>query len=170
MNSHFLSWYEEADIPGINSDGKWEDFETGFLYCPPSQTDRKPRAPVSDKIKEARATAKDFGGKALKGSAKQKNWGESIRAELLKKVNLELARVLASHDIFENASAFIAIRTKSVAEVESMLKTVLESTKSHNIKIRRAEELNPGSRITNKDAIKLYDEANEIQQQLYSMI
>lgn len=82
--SNFEAWYCDADIPAKDENGKWVDYETGIHYDP-TQRYSLPvtRKRVSKKAQANRDIAKFYGGKALRGTAKQKEWAEKIRADFL---------------------------------------------------------------------------------------
>lgn len=96
--SNFNYWYDNvADMPTKAEDGQWYDAETGFPYNPnhnyktgKAATKRKP---LSDKAQDARDLAKFYGGRALKGTARQKEWAEKIRAEKLQQMEPGLAEL-----------------------------------------------------------------------------
>lgn len=94
--SNFQTWKNDADMPTRDANGNWYDAETGIGYNP----EQNYRDPVdtarAEKTKNARKTAKGLGGKALKGTAKQKVWAETLRKDALSRIPGELAeRVLA---------------------------------------------------------------------------
>lgn len=64
------------------------------------------RKKLSKEAQNAKSTAKFFGGKALRGSAKQKEWAEKIRAEKLLKMSFEKATELMSYEGFINHAKF----------------------------------------------------------------
>lgn len=97
--NNFKYWYEHvADIPLRDEGGSWYDAETGFAFNPDHdyQTNKTmgQRKKISDKAQDARALAKSFGGRALKGTTKQKEWAEKIRAEKLGQMSPELAELV----------------------------------------------------------------------------
>ncbi|MFA7175043.1 MAG: hypothetical protein WC340_16845 [Kiritimatiellia bacterium] len=67
---------------------------------------------VSKEAMRARNIAKFFGGKALKGSKKQKEWGEKIRAEKLAEMDEALAEVVVTDTVAETAKFWIENREK----------------------------------------------------------
>lgn len=82
-------------------------------FCPSCRKamPKSPRHQKSlDNAKKQRETAKFFGLKALKGSAKQKSWGETIRKQCIEKLNAAhksaVIELLAS-ELFQNASWWI---------------------------------------------------------------
>lgn len=83
MSNNFQAWIDQADMPE-QVNGQWIDLETGVAYDPTHNYNTKAvRQSVSPKAQDARNIAKAFGGKALAGSVKQKEWAEKIRAEKL---------------------------------------------------------------------------------------
>lgn len=118
MASNFQAWIDQADMPQRGDDGRWVDLETGIAYNPAfdyaGNRPRAARAALSSKAIEARDVAKFFGGKALKGAAKQKEWAEKIRAEKLKAVSGEHAELICEPDnLLQNAKVWIENRNKS---------------------------------------------------------
>jgi hypothetical protein len=82
--NNFQAWIDQADIPTQGEDGQWFDLEDGIAYDPQKNYGTKqPRQSIRPKSQAARDVAKFFGGRALKGTKKQKEWAEEIRAEKL---------------------------------------------------------------------------------------
>lgn len=117
--SNFNFWFDNiADMPTKAEDGQWYDAETGFPFDPKhnyktgkAATERKP---LSDKAQDARALAKFFGGKALKGTARQKEWAEKIRAEKLRQMSPELAELVVDpNGLLTNSKFWIEHRDSS---------------------------------------------------------
>lgn len=84
MTTSFQAWHAEADIPVRGEDGRWYDAETGFAFKPAPRA----KAPAADpayaaRVDAARAQAAERGLAALEGTAAQRAWAETIRAELL---------------------------------------------------------------------------------------
>lgn len=74
--------------------------------------------PLSQKAREARHSAKFFGGKALLGSAKQKEWGEKIRSEKLGGMSEDQAVFACAPDGLGKHSKFwIENRERSSREI-----------------------------------------------------
>ena len=102
----------------------------------------KKKAPINPVLKANRDIAKGFGGKALTGTAKQKEWAEKIRAEKLVKLPEDDARKIASGGGFLDTSKFwidnrdktfnwldvIAARDALVAVKEKHYRTLVSST------------------------------------------
>lgn len=95
--NNFSYWIEQiADIPAKDETGAWVDLETGLHYDASidyAKGTARVRRTVGAKAMEAREIAKAFGGKALKGSAKQKEWAEKIRAEKLAEMDEDQAEM-----------------------------------------------------------------------------
>lgn len=110
--------------------GMWVDLETGIPY-----TDhRHVRKGLSVKAQDARAVAKQFGGKALTGSERQKEWAEKIRAEKLAQMNEEQAALVCSPtNILQSAKFWIENRYasgKAIAAFEIQRRASFERAKS----------------------------------------
>ncbi|MDG4583412.1 MAG: hypothetical protein P9E67_04895 [Candidatus Competibacter sp.] len=128
----FKEWYEDADMPEY-VDGQWVDMETGLPYVP-AQAKKARAAGVSAKAMDFRAQAKLFGGKALTGSAKQKEWGEKIRAEKLGGMTPEQAELVcdpagltrSAHFWIQNRAATGA----SIAEFETTRRGLLKQARA----------------------------------------
>lgn len=94
MKTNFQAWLDEADMPTKAEDGSWFDLETGLAYDPAhNYITGAARQTLSAKALDARAVAKAFGGKALTGTAKQKEWAEKIRAEKLASMTQDQAEM-----------------------------------------------------------------------------
>lgn len=92
--TNFDAWLNQADMPE-KRDGQWVDLETGIPYNPAHDyIGRAPRKTISNKAQDSRNAAKMFGGKALTGSAKQKEWAEKIRAGKLAEMSAEQAEMV----------------------------------------------------------------------------
>lgn len=85
----FQTWLDEvADIPlKSKKDGTWFDAETGFTFAQYAascdEAEKPKRQTLSKRGLEHRKAAKSFGAKALRGTKKQKEWGEKIRLDIL---------------------------------------------------------------------------------------
>ena len=75
-------------------------------HAPKQAKQAKPRAKASSATQEARNVAKMFGGKALKGTAKQKDWAEQIRADFLKRISEEDATSIVTGGSFLDTAEF----------------------------------------------------------------
>lgn len=130
----FNDWYNEADMPS-KVDGVWVDLETGLPYAEPDATAKPYQSfSASADVKGYRAFAKQFGGKALTGTAKQKDWAEKLRYEILQKVSASEASTIIAIDAAATAKFWIEARfvepkkiadqAASVLALEAMTKTV----------------------------------------------
>lgn len=121
MMSDFLSWYNEADMPSKQADGTWIDLETGIAFNQ-TEKEKKERQSISAKAQDARNIAKAFGGKALAGTTKQKEWAEKIRAEKLSQMDFDIAILVCDKNGLLNHSKFwIENRTKSANEIGAFI-------------------------------------------------
>lgn len=109
--SNFKAWLDSADMPMQKADGSWYDAETGIAYVATQ------RATLSAKASDARSFAKAFGGKALTGTAKQKEWAEKIRAEKICEMDSDSAALACDHmGLGASAKFWIENRAKSGAD------------------------------------------------------
>ncbi|ABM39735.1 hypothetical protein [Polaromonas naphthalenivorans] len=95
----FDAWYRDADMPEQRN-GKWFDLETGLSFEDSYFNDvasPSTRTKMSSTAITARAAASKFGGKALTGTKKQKEWGEKIRSELVQKLTPAQAEILVRY-------------------------------------------------------------------------
>lgn len=115
--SGFLSWYNDADMPSKQADGTWIDLETGISFNQ-SAKEKAERQSISAKAQDARNIAKAFGGKALSGTAKQKEWAEKIRAEKLSQMDFDTAILVCDKNgLLGHSKFWIENRTKSATEI-----------------------------------------------------
>lgn len=119
--NNFKFWIENiADMPE-KRDGQWVDIETGLAYDESvDYSTGRPRArrQLSAKAQDARAVAKLFGGRALKGTAKQKEWAEKIRAEKLAEMTEDQAEMACdTNGLLTNAKFWIEQRARSGREI-----------------------------------------------------
>lgn len=117
---NFQAWLKQADMPTQEGNG-WVDLEDGIAYNPEwDYVGNKPRAPrteLSAKAQDARAVAKFFGGKALTGTAKQKEWAEKIRASVLGWLTQDQAELVCDPaSLCRTASFWINNRNRRPAE------------------------------------------------------
>lgn len=151
--SNFNFWKNEiADMPEQDEKGNWYDLETGLAFDPSVhyRTGGKTTswAPSSD-IKGYRKTAKFYGGKALKGTAKQKEWAEKLRFKVLASDDLsdEKKLELAGSLIAGHSSFWIDSRNGSpLAELDKakLIESKVESINSEIQKILQASFSNGG--------------------------
>lgn len=137
--SGFWHWYSEvADIPVKQDDGTWVDLETGIPYVPePAQ--RPARRPLRESTREARAVAKAFGGRALKGTRRQKDWAEGLRARVLPAVTAEQAAILVHLEGTQHASFWIDTRAYSPGQIGAAAERLAAVLREHNRLIRAAD-------------------------------
>ena len=121
MNANFKKWYDDADMPMKDENGKWYDAEDGLPFV--NQAPAKPRRTVSNKAQSARDIAKNHGGKALTGSAKQKEWGEQVRAEKLQAMTAEQAAQVCSSTLTASAHFWIENRAVSASDIAEFIET-----------------------------------------------
>lgn len=62
---------------------------------------------------KSRSIARGFGGKALTGTKRQKEWGEDVRAKIVKQVTPEIAQALCNDDRLQSARFWINNRGRS---------------------------------------------------------
>lgn len=118
--TNFQAWLNQADIPERDPYGRWYDLEDGRYYEHSFDyaAGKPARKIVSAKAQDARSVAKMFGGKALTGTAKQKEWGEKIRAAALAGMNQDQAEMAADPDGLGRAAKFwIENRARSTSEI-----------------------------------------------------
>ena len=115
---NFNVWKNEiADMPE-RVNGEWVDLETGIAYDPNvvyqiAEKSRKARWRPSERVKKSRNIARFYGAPALKGSQKQKTWGEKIRAEVLSSdaiTDEQKIEFLNAADFLNNAKFWIENR------------------------------------------------------------
>ncbi|MDC4235463.1 hypothetical protein [Pasteurella multocida] len=141
----FQEWYSEADMPTRAEDGKWYDAETGLPFDPKYVYKKVERKSVSADTKGFRAYAKQFGGKALAGSMKQKEWAEKIRYSVLTKCDDEQASILCSLAITDKASFWINFRNESAEQLFNRVTEIKRAIREVN-KARAAYEATADSR------------------------
>ena len=137
----FNHWYNEiADMPE-KQNGVWVDLETGFTYENwLNEDEQKPRFVADATTIKARNIGKFFGGKALTGSAKQKVWGEQIRAKVLESVNETQAEVLCFLTMFGSAKFWIENRDMSPKKIAENGEKAAELIKKINRLLLDAEK------------------------------
>ncbi|HDR1295150.1 hypothetical protein QQW93_08065 [Pasteurella multocida] len=143
--SSFEEWYREADIPMKDDKGRWYDAETGLPYQPTCKVKKVARKSVSADTKGFRAYAKQFGGVALTGSMKQKEWAEKIRYNVLTKCDDEQASILCSLAITDKASFWINFRNESAEQLFNRVTEIKRAIREVN-KARAAYEATADSR------------------------
>ena len=122
--TNYEAWVA-AEQPTKNAQGIWVD-ENGFTYRPEwDYVANKPVAfQISNKALDARAGVKIYGAKALKGTAKQKDWAEKIRAEKVSQLrSIDDAIIVCDPTSLAATAAFwIDSRTRSGAEFAGFIK------------------------------------------------
>ncbi|HHE3502603.1 TPA: hypothetical protein ACPDKO_000092 [Pasteurella multocida] len=165
--SSFGEWYKEADMPTKGTDGKWYDEETGLPYEPTLKTKKAVRKSVSVNTKGFRDYAKQFGGKALAGSVKQKEWAEKIRHSILTKCDDEQATVLCSLAITGKASFWIKFRNESEDQLFHRVCEIKKAIHKYNQAVRAYEatadsrgmmDVGTPEHAAYKEALKRYNE------------
>ena len=135
MANNFQAWLDQADMP-VKRDGAWVDLETGIEYnrCLDYTSGGKPRALLTEKAKAARDIAKFFGGRALTGSAKQKEWAEKIRAEKLDGMSEEQAAMACDpNGLLKTSKFWIDNRNQSgkdIGDFVMLQKALLKQARS----------------------------------------
>lgn len=116
--NNFQAWLDQADMPA-QQNGRWVDLEDGSLYNPAHDyRSRGERVALSAKALDARSIAKAFGGLALKGTPKQKEWAEKIRAEKLQGMSQDQAEMACDpNGLLTNAKFWIEQRSAAAAEI-----------------------------------------------------
>lgn len=129
--TNFESWLALADIP-VKQDGQWVDLETGIPYNPAADYTGgcKARFSLGEKAQAGRDLAKSFGGKALKGTAKQKEWAEKLRAEKIAQMDNDQAVMACDpKGLLTNSKFWIENRVasgKAIGEFVQMQKALLK--------------------------------------------
>lgn len=141
----FEAWHEEvADIPQQHPDGSWFDLETGLSYDPSIDYTFKSQSTLSSNALDARIAANKFGGKALTGSTKQKNWAETIRASVLATVPPDQARLICSASSLTGKSKFwIDNRDVSPAKIAEFIKVLIFAVRGANSASRAGNTVDP---------------------------
>ncbi|MGY4677811.1 hypothetical protein ACWIT3_08825 [Pasteurella sp. P03HT] len=145
MNLSFKEWLEEADIPVRSKEGKWYDAETGLPYEPSFEVKKVERKSVSTDAKGFRAYAKQFGGEALTGSQKQKEWAEKIRYEILVKCDDEKAFAICALALTKKSTFWINFRNENAEQIFNRVCEIRKVIKEVNV-ARRAYEATADSR------------------------
>lgn len=138
----FTNWYNEvADMPSHQQDGAWVDLETGFTYADWANDNCKTtqnRWKANDTIQTARNIAKMFGGKALKGTGKQKAWAETIRENIIKNTNEIQSEILCTVSYFSHSKFWIENRELTVLEFGARAEKFMSLLAEHNNLSRKA--------------------------------
>lgn len=143
-NTNFSAWISQADMPEQQGN-QWVDLETGIKYNPEwdyaGNKPRAARAALSAKAQDAKAIAKFFGGKALTGTAKQKEWAEQIRADIIGKLTAEQAELVCDpNSLCRTASFWINNRRRTPAEFPAFVA-------QYRAMMRRCESLKAAGKV-----------------------
>ncbi len=116
--TNFQAWLDEAEMP-TKTATSWVDLETGIAYNPAHDyRTGSARKSLSAGAQDARAVAKAFGGKALKGTAKQKEWAEKIRSEKLAQMGQDQAEMACDpNGLLTNSKFWIENRSAAGAAI-----------------------------------------------------
>ncbi len=121
---NWKEWHDNiADMPSFDDSGRyWYDSESGLRYDPAINYIPGRVKPTKNKISggtlDARNIAKFFGGKALRGSAKQVRWGEKIRADKIKNMTEKQAAICCDPSgLMKHAKFWIETRDKKPPEI-----------------------------------------------------
>ena len=178
--NNFDFWKNEfADMPA-KQDGVCVDLETGLEYdskinySSGKNSARSERSSISEKALQNRNKAKFFGGKALKGTKKQKEWAEKIRAQRIEKgFSEEALEALLSLEGAKNCSFWIGTREKTNAQIEVLLNERAVLVRKHNKLLRDAEAeivIDSNRNILSKGNSELLEkEASEIRKKIGKM-
>ena len=122
--NNFQAWLDQADIPTRDENG-WFDLETGLRYNPAvNYLTGSKRQTISTKALTARNIAKAFGGKALKGTKKQKEWAEKIRAEKVQEMTQDQAEMACDpNGLLTHSKFWIENREASPAAIGDFVMT-----------------------------------------------
>ncbi len=122
--TNFEAWMNDADMP-TKIDGLWVDLETGINYDPShdyrsggARSIHRSSYMPSLSTEKHREYARQFGGRALTGTAKQKEWAEKIRAEMLAGMNQDQAEMACDpKGLMKTAKAWIENRKRKPREI-----------------------------------------------------
>lgn len=125
----FDFWYNEiADMPTQAPDGSWFDLETGLAFDNKVKTDNSKDNKKNAKLRQA---ARNLGGKALKGTVKQKKWAEQIRKSFIENcIDTDFIKLLLTSDSLISAKFWIETRDNN--ELESDLRKLFETVEKAN--------------------------------------
>lgn len=91
-------------------------------YAARTAPSRPATRPLSDAATDARATAKHFGGRALTGTARQKEWAEKIRSQKIVAMPLAAAELACDpNGLGRTAKFWIENRDRTTAEFAAFL-------------------------------------------------
>lgn len=143
--TNFEFWANQiADMPQRDALG-WCDLETGLRYNPSvNYSGKAQRVTASIRTLDARGVAKQFGGKALTGSTKQKEWAEKLRAIVLLAVSSDQAELICTCASVTGASKFwIDTRNVSPTKISALLENIIAAVKIANTMQRAGEIVDP---------------------------
>lgn len=123
-------------------------------------TGSKKRQSVSDTANKARSKAKEFGAKALKGTKKQKEWAEKIRAEKLN--DFKDPSIISFRGEWTHSKFWIENRDKNGTQIEIMVNDGVSSkakTEALNDKIQKILEASmySGGSLTTEQSSEIAD-------------
>lgn len=139
---NFIFWKNEiADMPTLQN-GKWVDLETGLEFD--SSFDYKPKNKPNkpNNNKSYTTFAKKFGGKALTGTSKQKEWAEKIRYNCLQTVPEAQAKLLCTIGFFSTAKFWIENRDDKTLGKKAEELVVLVAKANEKNKMVRSDPRN----------------------------
>ena len=143
MALSFSEWMDhEASIPMQDANGEWYDLDTGIYFWEynQEQTPRKPRYAPSEQVKTSRAKAKALGGRALRGTARQKEWAEKIRDQKLSVLSDEQKKLVLRFDTLHTAKFWIEKRDQNPSWFFELAQKLAQVIGAHNTLNRLAEE------------------------------
>lgn len=109
--------------PGLMSEQELADARASYKKLMSSSGSGK-RTTISAKADDCRKTAKLFGGRALKGTAKQKEWAEKIRADKLQEMTPEQATLVCDpKGLLTHSKFWIENRTRAGKEIGAFIET-----------------------------------------------
>lgn len=111
----FSEWLEDADMPEKRN-GEWVDLETGLTFSDWDHA-KADKFTIGEKAKAGRELAKLYGGKALTGTPKQKEWAEKIRAEKLIGLDDDTATFLSVSKLADSAKFWIDMKDMSSNDI-----------------------------------------------------
>lgn len=165
--SSFGEWYKEADMPTKGADGKWYDAEDGLPFDPNYVYKKVERKSVSADAKGFRAYAKQFGGVALTGSMKQKEWAEKIRYNVLTRCSDEQATVICALALTQKSTFWINFRNENAEQIFNRVIEIKKAIREFNLAVRAYEatadsrgmmDVGTPEHAAYKEALKRYNE------------
>lgn len=133
MSMTFEEWVSDFYDLDVALLGESKRIELKKLYNAEQTRSSGVNAKVNAKAAKERTVAKTLGCKALKGSAKQKAWAESIRKAFLEKVESEHAfNMVQNSDMTAHAKFWIETRNLDQTVLESAMHNLVEATAKAN--------------------------------------